>query len=56
MALREALAHNDNVISCEHMLLGILRGGDKTAIGLITEHVYTAQLRAAIIALLDKAA
>ncbi|MDA3639524.1 Clp protease N-terminal domain-containing protein [Mycobacterium xenopi] len=56
LALREALAHNDNVISCEHMLLGILRGGDKTAIGLITEHVYTAQLRAAIIALLDKAA
>jgi ATP-dependent Clp protease ATP-binding subunit ClpA len=56
LALREALAHKDNEISCEHVLLGILRSGDKAAIGLITEHVYTAQLRAAVIKLLDKAA
>ena len=56
LALREALAHKDNEIRCEHLLLGILRGGDKAAIGLITEHVYTAQLRAAVIKLLDKAA
>ena len=56
LALREALAHKDNEIRCEHLLLGILRSGDKAAIGLITEHVYTAQLRAAVVKLLDKAA
>jgi ATP-dependent Clp protease ATP-binding subunit ClpA len=56
LALREALAHRDTEIRCEHILLGIIRGADKTVIGLITEHVYTAQLRAAVIALLDKAA
>lgn len=56
LALREALAHKDNEIRCEHLLLGILRGGDKAAIGLITEHVYTAQLRAAVIKLMDQAA
>jgi ATP-dependent Clp protease ATP-binding subunit ClpA len=56
LALREALAHKDNDIGCEHLLLGIMRCGDKVAVGLITEHVYTAQLRASILALLDKAA
>jgi ATP-dependent Clp protease ATP-binding subunit ClpA len=56
LALREALAHKDKEIRCEHLLLGILRGGDEAAIGLVTEHVDTVQLRAAIIALLDKAA
>jgi hypothetical protein len=50
------LVHRDNEICCEHLLLGILRGGDKAAIGLITEHVCTAQLRAAVVNLLDKAA
>ena len=56
LALREALAHKDNEIRCEHLLLGILRGGDNAAVGLITEHVYTAQLRAAVVKLLEKAA
>jgi ATP-dependent Clp protease ATP-binding subunit ClpA len=56
LALREALAHKDNEIRCEHILLGILRGGDRAAIALITEHVYTAQLRAAVVKLLEKAA
>jgi ATP-dependent Clp protease ATP-binding subunit ClpA len=56
LALREALAHKDNEIRCEHLMLGILRGGDKAAIALITEHVYTSQLRDAVIALLDQAA
>jgi ATP-dependent Clp protease ATP-binding subunit ClpA len=55
-AVREAVAHKDNEIGCEHLLLGILRSGDKEVLGLITEHVYTAQLRAAILTLLDKAA
>jgi ATP-dependent Clp protease ATP-binding subunit ClpA len=56
LAVREALAHKDNQIGCEHLLLGIMRSGDKAAIGLITEHVYTAQLRSSILELLDKAA
>jgi ATP-dependent Clp protease ATP-binding subunit ClpA len=56
LALREALAHKDTELRCEHLLLGILRSGDKAAIGLITEHVYTAQLRAAVIKLMEEAA
>jgi ATP-dependent Clp protease ATP-binding subunit ClpA len=56
LALREALAHSDNEIRCEHLLLAIMRGDDKAAIGLITEHVCTAQLRSAVISLLNKAA
>jgi len=56
LALREALAHKDNEIACAHLLLGIMRSGDEAAVGLITEHVYTAQLRASILELLDKAA
>lgn len=56
LALREALAHKDNCIGCEHIVLGILRGGDKFTLGLITEHVDTDQLRAAIVGLLDQAA
>ena len=56
LSLREALAHKDNSIGCEHLLLGILRSGDDEAIGLIAEHVDTEQLRASILALLNKAA
>jgi ATP-dependent Clp protease ATP-binding subunit ClpA len=56
LALREALAYKDIEIRCEHLLLGILRSGEKAAIGLITEHVYTAQLRAAVVKLLEQAA
>lgn len=56
LALREALAHKGKEITAEHVLLGILRGGDRYTIGLITEHVYTAQLRASVVALLDRAA
>jgi ATP-dependent Clp protease ATP-binding subunit ClpA len=56
LALREALAYKDTEIRCEHLLLGILRSGEKSAIGLITEHVYTAQLRAAVVKLLEQAA
>jgi hypothetical protein len=50
------LAHKDNQIGCEHLLLGIMRSRDKTATGLVTEHVYTAQLRASVLELLNKAA
>jgi ATP-dependent Clp protease ATP-binding subunit ClpA len=56
LSLREALLHKDTVIGCEHMMLGILRGGDKFTLGLITEHVPAEQLRGAIVELLDQAA
>jgi len=56
LSLREALAHKDNWIGCEHIVLGIVRGGDKFTLGLITDHVNSAQLRTAVIGLLDEAA
>ncbi len=56
LTLREALAHKDNWIGCEHIVLGILRGGDDLAAGLLTEHVEARQLRSEVIALLDEAA
>lgn len=56
LSLREALAHKDNIIGCEHLLLGILRGGDPRAAGLLGEHVRPEALRAEIVALLDAAA
>ena len=56
LSLREALAHKDKEIRCEHIVLGILGGGDEAVTGLLTEHVDAAQLRAAVIQLLDKAA
>ena len=56
LALREAIAHKHNWIGCEHVLLGILRGGDATATGLITEHVDAPRLRRDVDALFDEAA
>jgi hypothetical protein len=56
LSLREALAHKDNWIGCEHIMLGILRGGDTFTMGLITERVDASQLRGAIADLLDEAA
>jgi len=40
----------------EHILLGILRGGDKFTVALITERVAASELRSAIVGLLDQAA
>ncbi|MGH3675365.1 MAG: Clp protease N-terminal domain-containing protein [Mycobacterium sp.] len=56
LSLREALAHKDNTIGCEHLLLAILRSGDTFTLGLITEHVHASQLRGDIVELLDRAA
>jgi ATP-dependent Clp protease ATP-binding subunit ClpA len=56
LALREAVLHKDSVIGAEHLLLGIVRGGDDVAVGLITEHVPAHRLRADVVALLQKAA
>ncbi|AMU57260.1 Putative ATP-dependent Clp protease [Mycobacteroides abscessus subsp. abscessus] len=56
LALREAIAHKDNWIGCEHMVLGILRGGDPVALAVITERVSADELRHAVVGLLDQAA
>ncbi|HEX2214246.1 MAG TPA: Clp protease N-terminal domain-containing protein [Mycobacterium sp.] len=56
LALREAVAHKDSTIGCEHLILGILRGGDRVALGLIAERVDVRQLRGEIVGLLDEAA
>jgi ATP-dependent Clp protease ATP-binding subunit ClpA len=56
LALREALAHKDNWIGCEHIVLGILCGRDDVGASLITEHVDAGMLRAEVIALLEDAA
>lgn len=56
LALREAVAHHGSTIDSEHLLLGVLRGGDPVACGLITAHVEEDVLRSNIIALLDRAA
>jgi ATP-dependent Clp protease ATP-binding subunit ClpA len=56
LALREAIAHRNAVIDSEHLLLGILRGGDPVACGLISASVDKDVLRSAIGALLDQAA
>ncbi|WP_078308282.1 MULTISPECIES: Clp protease N-terminal domain-containing protein [unclassified Mycobacterium] len=56
LALREAIAHKDNWIGCEHMVLGILRGGDPVALAVITERVPAEELRQAVVGLLDRAA
>ncbi|MGC7189964.1 Clp protease N-terminal domain-containing protein [Mycobacteroides abscessus] len=56
LALREAIAHKDNWIGCEHMVLGILRGGDPVALAVITERVTADELRHAVVGLLDQAA
>lgn len=56
LALREALAHKDSTILCEHIVLGILRGGDAVAVELISARVDPGRLRTEIIGLLDNAA
>lgn len=56
LSLREALAHKDRVIGCEHLVLGIIRGGDPLATELLGAHVRPEALRAEIVALLDAAA
>jgi ATP-dependent Clp protease ATP-binding subunit ClpA len=56
LALREALAHKDNWIGCEHIVLGILRGRDDVAASALIEHVDAGQLRTDVIALLEDAA
>ncbi|MGY4654067.1 Clp protease N-terminal domain-containing protein [Mycobacterium sp. URHB0021] len=55
-ALRETLAHKNSWIGCEHLILGILRGGDTFTMSVIAEYVDAARLRDAVDELLRRAA
>lgn len=50
------MAHKSKEIRTEHVVLGIVRAGDRYTLSVITEHVYVVQLRAAIVGLLNQAA
>ncbi len=56
LSLREALAHKDDHISSEHILLGVLRAPSDKARTVIESHVTAAELRRQILELLDRAA
>ncbi|MFZ2529978.1 MAG: Clp protease N-terminal domain-containing protein [Rhodococcus sp. (in: high G+C Gram-positive bacteria)] len=56
LALREAIARRERFIGAEHLLLGILRSDDETAIGLVDAHVARGELRRLLHDRLDRAA
>ena len=56
LALREAIARRERSIAAEHLLLGILRSDDPTALGLIEKHITRGDLRQLLAARLDRAA
>lgn len=56
LGLREALARKDTSIRAEHILLGLIRGGDDGPCGLIEQSLTTAELRRRVVELLDRAA
>lgn len=56
LSLREALARKDGHIGAEHLLLGVVRGGDDDAAAVVARHLTPAELRGRILALLDRAA
>lgn len=56
LSLREALAHKDDYIGSEHVLLGILRAPSPAAKALIESRIEIDVLRRKVIALLDAAA
>ena len=55
-SLREATARKDGYIGAEHLLLGLLRGGDPTVQSLIRRHIAPEELAARIRLSLDAAA
>lgn len=56
LALREAIAHKDNEITAEHLLLGVVRAPNATTKQLIEAHIALPDLRRRVMALLDRAA
>ncbi len=55
-SLREASARRDGYIGTEHIVLGVIRGGDPTARALISGHTDPAALAARIRNTMDQAA
>jgi ATP-dependent Clp protease ATP-binding subunit ClpA len=56
LALREAIARKDKSIRADHLVLGLLRGGDPTVAAVIERHVSPTDLRGVVVGLLDRAA
>ncbi len=56
LSLREAIARRERVIRAEHVLLGVLRGGDPSATALVEAHVHRDELRRRLVEHLDEAA
>ncbi|MCC3280442.1 hypothetical protein LJ754_14925 [Arthrobacter sp. zg-Y40] len=55
-SLRESTARRDGYIGVEHLLLGLLRGADPSALALVRRHVGPDELRARILDAMDAAA
>ncbi len=53
LALREALKLHHDYIGTEHILLGLIRGGDGVGIQILQEHADLTQLRTAVLELLS---
>ncbi|WP_024795159.1 Clp protease N-terminal domain-containing protein [Tomitella biformata] len=56
LSLREAVLRKDRAITAEHLLLGILRGGEARTARLIAEHISARELRDALIGSMGNAA
>ena len=55
-SLREATARKDGYIGAEHLVLGLLRGGDPTVLSLIRRHIAPQELASRVRRSLDAAA
>ena len=55
-SLREATSRRDGYIGAEHLLLGLLRGGDPTVLSLIRRHIAPEELASRVRRSLDTAA
>lgn len=55
-SLREAMSRKDGYIGAEHLLLGILRGGDPTVLSLIRRHIAPEELASRVRGSMDSAA
>ncbi|EME19260.1 Clp protease N-terminal domain-containing protein [Rhodococcus triatomae] len=56
LALREAIARKDKSIRADHLVLGLVRGGDPAVAAVIGRHLPPAELRGVVVDLLDRAA
>ncbi|NLU82631.1 hypothetical protein [Rhodococcus sp. HNM0569] len=56
LSLRETLARKEKTIEPEHILLGLLRAGDRSVVALDEPHLSVDDLRHRVTALLDRSA